>query len=74
VTPDKQPRLKVAPESEERTRFKLKMISKRSRGRSIGQEIEVMKKLPVGWNNYSKPAEVKTMFEAGRVPTPERKT
>jgi RNA-directed DNA polymerase len=63
MTPDKQPRLKVAPESEARLRVKLKAIFKRGRGRSVGQVIEDMKKLLVGWSNYSKLAEVKNVFE-----------
>jgi RNA-directed DNA polymerase len=63
MTPDKQPRLKVAPESEARLRVKLKVIFKRGRGRSVGQVIEDMKKLLVGWSNYFKQAEVKNVFE-----------
>jgi RNA-directed DNA polymerase len=63
MTPDKQPRLKVAPESEARLRVKLKVIFRRGRGRSIGQVIEDMKKLLVGWSNYFKLAEVKNVFE-----------
>jgi len=63
MTPDKQPRLKVAPESEARLRVKLKAIFKRGRGRSVGQTIEDMRKLLVGWSNYFKLAEVKNVFE-----------
>lgn len=63
MTPDKQPRLKVAPESEARLRVKLREIFKRGRGRSVGQTIEDMKKLLVGWSNYFKLAEVKNVFE-----------
>jgi len=63
MTADKQPRLKVAPESEARLRVKLKVIFKRGRGRSVGQTIEDMKKLLVGWSNYFKLAEVKNVFE-----------
>jgi len=63
MTSEKQPRLKVAPGSEARLRVKLKVIFKRGRGRSVGQVIEDMKKLLVGWSNYFKLAEVKNVFE-----------
>jgi RNA-directed DNA polymerase len=63
ITPDKQPRLKVAPEAEARLRVKLRAIFKRGRGRSVGQTIEDVKKLLVGWSNYFKLAEVKNVFE-----------
>ena len=63
MTLEKQPRLKVAPESEARLRVKLKAIFKRGRGRSVGQVIEDMRKLLLGWSNYFKLAEVKNVFE-----------
>lgn len=63
MTPDKKPRLKVAPESEARLRVKLKAIFKRGRGRNLKRVIEEMKMLLVGWSNYFKLAEVKAAFE-----------
>ncbi len=63
MTPEKQPRLKVAPESEARLRVKLKAIFKRGRGRNLKRVIEEMKMLLVGWSNYFKLAEVKAAFE-----------
>jgi RNA-directed DNA polymerase len=63
MTPDKQPRLKVAPESEARLRVKLKAIFKRGRGRNLKRVIEEMKMLLIGWSNYFKHAEVKAAFE-----------
>jgi RNA-directed DNA polymerase len=63
MTPDKQPRLKVAPESAARLRVKLKAIFKRGRGGKLKQVIEEMKRLLIGWSNYSKLAEVKAAFE-----------
>ena len=63
MTPDKQPRLKVAPESEARLRVKLKAIFKRGRGRNLKRVIEEMKMLLIGWGNYFKLAEVKAAFE-----------
>jgi RNA-directed DNA polymerase len=63
MTPDKSPKLKVAPESEARLRIKLKVIFKRGRGRNLKRVIEEMKMLLVGWSNYFKLAEVKAAFE-----------
>jgi len=63
MTPDKQPRLKVAPESEARLRVKLKAIFKRGRGRNLKRVIEEMRMLLIGWSNYFKLAEVKAAFE-----------
>jgi RNA-directed DNA polymerase len=63
MTADKQPRLKVAPESEARLRVKLKVIFKRGRGRNLKRVIEEMRMLLIGWSNYFKLAEVKIAFE-----------
>jgi RNA-directed DNA polymerase len=63
MTPDKQPRLKVAPESEARMRVKLKAIFKRGRGRNLKRVVEEMKMQLIGWSNYFKLAEVKAAFE-----------
>jgi RNA-directed DNA polymerase len=63
MTPDKSPKLKVAPESEARLRVKLKMIFKRGRGRNLKRVIDEMKMLLIGWSNYFKLAEVKATFE-----------
>ena len=63
MTPEKKPRLKVAPESEARLRVKLKAIFKRGRGRNLKRVIEEMKMLLIGWSNYFKLAEVKAAFE-----------
>jgi RNA-directed DNA polymerase len=63
VTAEKEPRLKVAPESEAKLKSKLKEIFRRGRGRDIKRTIEVMKPLLAGWMNYFKLAEVKNVFE-----------
>jgi RNA-directed DNA polymerase len=72
MTPDKQPRLKVAPESEARLRVKLKGIFKRGRGRNLKRVVEEMRMLLIGWSNYFKLAEVKAAFRTiGRMDTPQ---
>jgi len=63
MTAGKEPRLKVAPESEARMRLKLKQIFRRGRGRSIGRTIEELKWLLIGWSNYFRLSEVKAAFE-----------
>jgi RNA-directed DNA polymerase len=63
VTAEKEPRLKVAGESEAKLKSKLKEIFRRGRGRNIKRTIEAMKPLLIGWMNYFKLAEVKNVFE-----------
>jgi RNA-directed DNA polymerase len=63
MTADREPRLKVARESEKRLRANLRVIFKRGRGRSVRQVIRDMRLLLVGWSNYFKLAEVKNVFE-----------
>jgi RNA-directed DNA polymerase len=63
MTAGKEPRLKVAPESEARFRMKLKELFRRGRGWSQKRTIETMKSLLTGWVNYFKLSEVKATFE-----------
>ena len=63
VTAEKEPRLKVAGESEAKLKSKLKEIFRRGKGRNIKRTIEAMKPLLIGWMNYFKLAEVKNVFE-----------
>ena len=63
MTTDKEPRLKVSPESEARFRMKLKELFRRGRGWSLKRTIETMESLLTGWMNYFKLARVKATFE-----------
>ena len=63
MTTDKEPRLKVAPESETRFRMKLKELFRRGRGWRLQRTIEEIRSLLVGWMNYFKLAQVKATFE-----------
>ena len=63
MTADKEPRLKVSPEAEKRLKSKLKEKLRRGRGRNIGRTIQEMRLLLIGWSNYFKLAEVKSIFE-----------
>lgn len=63
VTAEKEPRLKVAGESEVKLKSKLKEIFRRGKGRNIKRTIEAMKPLLTGWMNYFKLVEVKNVFE-----------
>ena len=63
MTVDKKPRLKVAPESEEKLRVKLNEILRRGRGRNLEEVVKEMKPLLTGWINYFKLSEVRVTFE-----------
>jgi RNA-directed DNA polymerase len=63
MTADREPRLKVAPESEVRLKSKLKEMLRRGRGRNVGRTAEEMRRLLIGWVNYFKLAQVKATFE-----------
>jgi RNA-directed DNA polymerase len=63
MTADREPRLKVAPESEVRLKSKLKEMFRRGRGRNVGRTAEEMRRLLIGWVNYFKLAQVKATFE-----------
>ena len=64
MTPNREPRLKVAKESVKRLKAKLREIFRRGRGRNLGKLIEAeLTPLLRGWMNYFRPAEVKGVFE-----------
>jgi RNA-directed DNA polymerase len=63
VTANKNPKLKVAPQSINRLKESLREISRKGRGRSTKQIIEELNKKLRGWANYFKLAEVKNIFE-----------
>ena len=63
-TSQREPRLKVAPESVQRLKEKLREIFRRGRGRNLGKLIEdELTPLLRGWMNYFRLAEVKGIFE-----------
>ena len=64
MTPNKQPRLKVAAEAVRRLKGKLKEIFRKGRGQNIGRLIkEGINPLLKGWANYFCLSEVKRIFE-----------
>ncbi len=63
LTGEKEPRLKVAPESEARLKAKLKELFRRGRGRSLQRVIQEMKLILTGWMNYFSLSQVRTVFE-----------
>jgi len=64
MTPNREPRLKVAKESVKRLKEKLREIFRRGRGRNLGKLIEgELTPLLRGWMNYFRLAEVKGIFE-----------
>ncbi len=64
MTWDKQPRLKVAAESVQRFKAKLKELFRKGRGRNLGRFIKELKPVLLGWVNYFSLANVKSTFDA----------
>jgi RNA-directed DNA polymerase len=63
VLPGRTAKLKVAPESEERFKEKLREVFRVGRGRSLGRLIEELSPKLRGWVNYFRRAEVRRAFE-----------
>lgn len=63
MTWQKQPRLKVAPESIRRLKEKVRTILREGKGRSLAQVIKDLNQLLRGWIQYFRLAEVKGVFE-----------
>jgi RNA-directed DNA polymerase len=63
MTRHKQPRLKVAENSIERLKVKIRVIFREGRGRSLSQVIRELNALLRGWMQYFRLAEVKGIFE-----------
>jgi RNA-directed DNA polymerase len=63
MTRHKQARLKVAPESLQRLKAKVRKIIREGRGRSLAQVIKDLEQLLRGWMQYFRLAEVKGIFE-----------
>ena len=63
MTWHKQPRLKVAENSIERLKAKVRVIFKEGRGRSLSQVIKELNALLRGWMQYFRLAEVKGIFD-----------
>jgi len=64
LTSNREPRLKVAKESVQRLKGKLREIFRRGRGRNLGKLIaDELTPLLRGWMNYFRLAEVKGVFE-----------
>ncbi len=64
MTAAREPKLKVAPESVQRLKGKLRPILRRGRGRSLARTIEELRPLLRGWIAYFRLAEVKASLEA----------
>ena len=62
MTSQKLPRLRVAPESSQRLKAKVRMILREGRGRSLPQVIKELNQRLRGWMQYYRLAEVKSIF------------
>jgi RNA-directed DNA polymerase len=63
VTMHKKPLLRVAPQSVQRLKGKVKVILRAGRGRSVGYSIDTLTPLLRGWYSYFRLAETKNVFE-----------
>ena len=63
VTSNREPKLRVAPQSVARLKDKMRVILRSGRGRSIGRVTAEMKPLLRGWVAYFRRAETKGVFE-----------
>jgi RNA-directed DNA polymerase len=63
VTPHRQPRLKVAPQSVQRLRLKLRILLRKGRGRRLDRVCGELRVILIGWLNYFSLAEVRSTFE-----------
>jgi RNA-directed DNA polymerase len=64
VTTNKKPRLRVAPQSIERLKGKLRPLFRRGRGRPLVDTVQELSRKLRGWVAYFRLAEVKACFEA----------
>jgi RNA-directed DNA polymerase len=63
VTVHYQPKLRVAPESVQRLKDRLRTWFRSGRGRNLGRLIEDLRPILVGWTSYFRKAEVRQTFE-----------
>jgi RNA-directed DNA polymerase len=63
MTMEKKPRMKLARQSIQRFKTKLRALFSQSRGRSVQKLIEELNPILRGWINYFRLAEVKDIFE-----------
>ena len=63
MTAQREPRLRIAPESVKRFRDKVRELTRQGRGRSLRWTIERLEPLIRGWVAYFRLAEVKAAFE-----------
>lgn len=63
MTSHKQPRLRVGKEAVRRLKGKVKMETRRGRGRSLATTLARLRPILRGWFNYFRLAEVKNVFE-----------
>ena len=58
-----QPKLRVAPQAVRRFKTKLRTLLRKGRGRNLGQFIEQLRPVLLGWAAYFRKAQVRTTFE-----------
>jgi RNA-directed DNA polymerase len=63
VTPHRQPKLKVSPQSVRRLKDRLREMFRRGRGRSLRRVLEELRPVLRGWVSYYRKSQVRVTFE-----------
>ena len=63
VTPHRQPKLKVSPQSVSRLKERLRAMFRRGRGRSLRRVLEELRPVLVGWMSYFRKSQIRVTFE-----------
>ena len=58
-----QPKLKVAPESVQRFKDRLRVVLRRGRGRNVRRILEELRPILIGWGSYYRKSQVRITFE-----------
>jgi RNA-directed DNA polymerase len=58
-----QPKLKVAPQSVQRFKARMRTLLRRGRGQNLGHVIEELRPVLLGWTGYFRKSEVRSAFE-----------
>jgi RNA-directed DNA polymerase len=57
------PKLKVAPQAVKRLKMRLRVLLRAARGRNLGQVVQSLRPMLLGWTSYFRKAEVRHTFE-----------
>jgi RNA-directed DNA polymerase len=58
-----QPKLKLAPQSVQRLKARMRTLLRRGRGQNLGHVVEELRPVLLGWTGYFRKSEVRSAFE-----------